>query len=67
MAPSNQKLKLRALMVKHQETQVSMARYLGISINSFNRKINGLSKWNLQECKMIAEKFETSIDELFFG
>ena len=67
MAKQKPNLEIRALMVKHNINQEQMAKRLGLSISTFNRKLNGNAPWLLEECKQIAIILNSTLDDLFFA
>ena len=46
-------------------TQNQMAKILGISVSTFNQKINGKSDFTIQEAKKIALLFKKEVDVIF--
>lgn len=57
---------LKALRVKHALTQSHMAKLLKISDVSYRNKENGHTQFTLSEARKISEKFNQSIEEIFF-
>ena len=60
-------LKLKAYRALNQKSQGDMAKLLGITIVSYNRKENGKDDFTLQQCKKLADCFGLSIDSLFLN
>ncbi|WP_144533502.1 helix-turn-helix transcriptional regulator [Bacillus pumilus] len=58
--------KVRFLRKLHGFNQDVMARKLGITKATYSKKENGSIKFSLEESKVLADFFETTIDELFF-
>ena len=65
------KAELRSIMVKHGDTDKSLAKYLGISERSFSSKINeNGSEFNKREISAIIKKYgltEEQVMIIFFG
>ncbi|WP_346880611.1 helix-turn-helix transcriptional regulator [Clostridium sp. UBA3061] len=59
-------LKLKAYRTLKSVKQEDMAKLLGIGLNTYNFKENGKKSFTLEESKMIADYFNTTVDELFF-
>lgn len=57
--------KLRDAIFTADLTQEQMARAIGLSLSTFNQKINGKREFTLSECNMIAQKLNTTLDEIF--
>lgn len=57
--------KLKGLMMENNFTQNQMAKILGISVSTFNQKINGKSDFTIQEAKKIALLFKKEVDVIF--
>ncbi|MEX5836439.1 helix-turn-helix transcriptional regulator [Bacillus velezensis] len=58
--------KVRFLREKHGLKQDDMARTLGITKATYSKKENSYIKFSLEESRVLANFFETTIDELFF-
>lgn len=58
--------KVRFLRKKHGFKQDVMAETLGITKATYSKKENGSIKFSLEESKILANFFDTTIDELFF-
>lgn len=54
-------LKIKARLVEKGLKQSDLAKYLGISVQSLNRKLNGVSDFRLSELEEIAKILD--IDE----
>ncbi|MBP3930674.1 MAG: helix-turn-helix domain-containing protein [Serratia marcescens] len=57
---------IKALRVVKGLTQEDLAKFLGISLNSYNNKENGKREFSLIEANSLAELFGYSIEEIFF-
>lgn len=55
---------LKAEMARNGKTNMSMARFLGVSENTFSFKLNGKREFTLDEINKIAALFNVSIDYL---
>lgn len=58
---------LKVLRAKYDISQRKMAEMLGMTPASYNRKENGVRKFNIQEAKIIADFFHTTIENIFFA
>lgn len=58
--------KLKAYRSLKGIKQEDIANLLGIGLNTYNFKENGKKSFSLNEAKIIADFFNTTIDELFF-
>lgn len=66
------KRKLKSIMTYNCDTQADLAKYLGISNQTFSRKINekGGSEFGSTEIRLIKSKYNLypeEIDEIFFN
>ena len=59
--------KLRGLRAEYGLTQEEVAKKIGISTNSYNRKERGKRKFTLIEAKKLADLFDVSIEDIFFN
>ena len=53
-----------------EDNQTSLAEFLGISVPTFNYKLNGKSVFTLTEIQKIKERYNLTpeeLDEIFFG
>ena len=57
--------RLRDLRDDNNLKQIEMAKILGISVSTFNQKINGKSDFTIQEAKKIALLFKKEVDVIF--
>lgn len=57
---------LKAYRTKYALTQEDMAKILNISTIAYRNKENNLSQFSLKEAKIIADKFNATIEEIFF-
>jgi antitoxin component HigA of HigAB toxin-antitoxin module len=55
---------MRAEMKRYGKTNADMAKFLGVSDNTFSFKLNGKREFTLEEIKKIAELFSVTIDYL---
>ncbi|NNG67315.1 helix-turn-helix transcriptional regulator [Caldanaerobacter subterraneus] len=62
----NPNLKLKALRLEHNLKQIDMAKLLGISENTYNRKENGITEFTESEIKKICDIFNKKAEEIFF-
>lgn len=65
------KQKLKSIMVYNNDTQSDLAKYLGISNQTFSRKINekGSSEFGSTEIRLIKTRYDLKpeeIDGIFF-
>ncbi|WP_195604486.1 helix-turn-helix domain-containing protein [Clostridium tyrobutyricum] len=58
--------KLRELRIKHNISGVEMAKLLNITKASYSKKELGSVKFSLNEAKLISDKFNKSIEDIFF-
>ncbi|MBV4425935.1 helix-turn-helix transcriptional regulator [Clostridium tyrobutyricum] len=58
--------KLRELRIKHNISGVEMAKFLNITKASYSKKELGSVKFSLNEAKLISDKFNRSIEDIFF-
>lgn len=59
--------KLKSLRVKYGDTQTDLAEFLGIRVSTFNFKENGKSEFTLSEAYKISQKYNCTIEEIFFA
>lgn len=62
-------VKLRSFMVLHEDTMETLAEYLGISRQTLSSRMNGHSRFKLDEVMLIADKYNlqsNEIMEIFF-
>lgn len=57
-------LKLRGMRITKGYTQEKLAKMIGISAKTYNRKELGVIDFNLQEITTIVELFELNLDEV---
>lgn len=57
--------KLKGLMVENNITQMQMAKLLGISVSTFNQKLNGKSDFTIQEAKKISKILNEEVTIIF--
>ena len=55
---------LKAKMLLEEKTQVEMAAFLGISLASVRKKVNGTIKFSLEEVKKIKEYLNLTDEEI---
>lgn len=58
---------LKRYRIKHKKTQREIAELLGISTATYCKKEYGHLAVSLSEAKMLADFYETTIDEFFFS
>lgn len=64
------KLKFKAMMVLHDDTQGKLSNYLGITQQSLSKRINGHSDFTQGEIIKIKNRYNLTadqIDSIFFG
>lgn len=59
------KNELRAVMMKHGERMVDLAKHLGIATSSLSNKVNGLCNFKRDEIAEICNHYSLTSDELF--
>jgi len=59
--------KLKSLRVMLDLTQEDLAQILSMHEVTYNRKEQGLSKFSLDEAKIISDYFGESIEKIFFA
>jgi Predicted transcriptional regulators len=57
---------LRELREENNLKQRLLAKLIGVSLSSYNKKENGEVRFSLKEAKIIAEYFEKPIEDIFF-
>ena len=57
---------IKALRAVKGLRQEDLAKFLGISLNSYNNKENGKREFSLMEANSLAKLFGYSIEEIFF-
>ena len=55
---------LKSKMILQEKTQAEMAKFLGLSLVSVSKKINGVIKFSLEEVKKIKEYLNLTDDEI---
>ncbi|WP_250277248.1 helix-turn-helix transcriptional regulator [[Clostridium] colinum] len=59
--------KLKGLLIENGYTQADVAKKLGISLNSFSRKINNKTQFNLTEAFLLKNILKISdMEKVFF-
>lgn len=58
--------KLRELRVSQNISGEELAQILNLTKATYSKKENGLVKFSLEEAKLIADKFNKKIEEIFF-
>lgn len=56
---------LKSLRAKYNITQDTLADLLNITVSTYNRKENGNSSFTVEEAKVIAKIFKTTMDKVF--
>lgn len=56
---------LRYHMMKHGDTQESLADVLNISTTAFNSKITGKTEWRKGEIDVLLARYNVTYEELF--
>jgi len=62
----NPNFKLKALRLEHNLKQTDMAKLLGMSETTYNRKENGITEFTESEIKKICDIFDEKPEEIFF-
>lgn len=62
-----QQVKLKAYRTFNKIRQEDMAKVLDIGLNTYNCKENGKTNFTLDEAKIIADFFNTTIEDIFFS
>ncbi|MCD3194208.1 helix-turn-helix transcriptional regulator [Clostridium botulinum C] len=57
---------LKALRIKHQLKQQDVAKLLGISETTYNRKENGVNEFTISEAMELGNIFNINPSEIFF-
>ncbi len=57
---------VKAYMVLRDKTQVDMAGALGVTVSTFNLKLNGKYSFTAKEMEIISKELRRPIKELFF-
>ena len=60
-------MKLKGLIAENGISQKDIAEQLGITLRSFNDKINGKSDFSLTEARIISEYFKKPIEQIFLN
>ncbi len=59
--------KIKALLIENGYTQAEIAKKLGISMNSFSRKINNKTQFSLNEAFLLKKELKISnMEQVFF-
>lgn len=59
--------KIKAYRSLKGDKQEDIAKLIGVGLNTYNFKENGKKPFTLEEAKIIADYFNTTIDALFFN
>lgn len=61
-------LKLKGKIAEKGKTQIDLAKKLNLSVQSFNAKLNGRAKFDIDEAKKLIEILEIeNVKEIFFS
>lgn len=60
-------MKFKAWLVENGISQKDLAEFLGITVVSVNRKLNGSEDFTIKQIRAICEKYGISADEFFFA
>ena len=61
-------LKLKGKIAEKGKTQTDLAKKLNLSVQSFNAKLNGRAKFDIDEAKKLIEIWEIeNVKEIFFS
>lgn len=55
---------IKILRIISGENQEKVSSELGCTVSTYNRKENGKAEFTLPELKLLAEKYNTSLDKL---
>lgn len=55
---------VKVLRILHNDNQQEIAKLLGTTVTTYNRKENEKSKFTLDEAKLIAARYNVSLDKL---
>ena len=58
-------MKFKAWLVENGISQKDLAEFLGITVVSVNRKLNGSEDFTIKQIRAICEKYGISEDEFF--
>ena len=67
MRKRRQNLKLKSLRVEHGLKQADIAKVIGISETTYNRKENGITEFTENEIIRICDIFKKDPTEIFFN
>lgn len=62
----NVNYELKALRARKNISQQQMANSLHMTVSTYNRKENGVRNFTIDEAKLLAGFFKTSIEQIFF-
>lgn len=62
----NVNYELKALRARKNISQQEMANLLRMTVSTYNRKENGVRNFTIDEAKLLAGFFKTSIEQIFF-
>ncbi|SKB28588.1 putative transcriptional regulator [Acetoanaerobium noterae] len=57
--------KLKGLIAEFGLSQKQLAKHLGITLRTFNDKINGKTDFSLKEARIVSSYFGKTIEEIF--
>lgn len=57
--------KLKGLIAEFGLSQKQLAKHLGITLRTFNDKINGKTDFSLKEARIVSSYFGKPIEEIF--
>lgn len=54
---------LKAIMIRHNDTQEKLAKYLGLPVSGMNARINGKVEFRRSEINLIRARYELTPSE----
>lgn len=60
-------MKFKAWLVENAISQKDLAEFLGITVVSVNRKLNGSEDFTIKQIRAICKKYGISADEFFLN
>ena len=55
------------IIAMNEDTKKQVCKVLGVCYPTLQKKLDGTHDWKLTECKLLADRYNTTIEELFFG
>lgn len=60
-------VKLKAYRQLNSDKQSDLAQYLCLGVTTYNHKENGKIEFTISEAKKIADRYKTTIEDIFFS